>query len=263
MAHRTGVRAALTNENSYPVPPEVVADMLAELGETLPGLNRYPDREFTDLRSALAAYLSRGGEPIDPVQVWAAMGPLTRCSCTCSRAWRPRSPRHRLHPVPFGCTRSSRRRRAPRGRTADAAPSPAFVHARRGGCGGATGRPRPAGFICSPNNPTGTAVGLDVIEAAYEAAPALSSSSTRPMPSSLARHAQCVDLARRARAAGCHPHPKGLRARGWPTGLSGRRPRTGRPCSGWSACPITSAPRPGGRAGGAAAYGHDAVHGRW
>jgi histidinol-phosphate aminotransferase len=26
-------------------------------------------------------------------------------------------------------------------------------------------------FICSPNNPTGTAVGLDVIEAAYAAAP--------------------------------------------------------------------------------------------
>jgi histidinol-phosphate aminotransferase len=53
------VRAALnTNENSYPVPPEVVSDMLAELTTVLPTLNRYPDREFTDLRGALAAYLS-------------------------------------------------------------------------------------------------------------------------------------------------------------------------------------------------------------
>ena len=66
------VRAALnTNENSYPVPPEVVNDMLAELGRVLPGLNRYPDREFTALREGFAAYLGHG---LSADQIWAANG---------------------------------------------------------------------------------------------------------------------------------------------------------------------------------------------
>ena len=38
-------------------------------------LNRYPDREFTELRAALAAYLNTsGGSGITPEQVWAANG---------------------------------------------------------------------------------------------------------------------------------------------------------------------------------------------
>ena len=38
-------------------------------------LNRYPDREFTELRAALAAYLdASGGHGIAPEQVWAANG---------------------------------------------------------------------------------------------------------------------------------------------------------------------------------------------
>ena len=50
-----------TNENSYPVPPDVVAAITEAVAAVAAGLNRYPDREFTALREALAAYLSRSG----------------------------------------------------------------------------------------------------------------------------------------------------------------------------------------------------------
>jgi histidinol-phosphate aminotransferase len=39
-------------------------------------------------------------------------------------------------------------------------------------------------FLCSPNNPTGTRLGLDVVGRLYDAAPARSWSWTRPTPSS-------------------------------------------------------------------------------
>lgn len=63
------------NENPHPPPPEVVADIAASVAAVAGGLNRYPDREFTELRIALAGYLNRdGGVGISPDQVWAANG---------------------------------------------------------------------------------------------------------------------------------------------------------------------------------------------
>ena len=55
-----------TNENSYAVPPAVVDDIVAAVAAVASGLNRYPDREFTDLRGDLAAYLSRSGTAVTP-----------------------------------------------------------------------------------------------------------------------------------------------------------------------------------------------------
>ena len=64
-----------TNESSYPVPPEVVDDVLERLRRDLSGLNRYPDREFTALRAALAGYLTATtGQPLATEQLWAANG---------------------------------------------------------------------------------------------------------------------------------------------------------------------------------------------
>src|SRR6476659_8475040 len=63
-----------TNESSYPVPGVVVAAMTAAVQEAAAGLNRYPDREFTRLREALASYLGRSGTTVDPAQVWAGNG---------------------------------------------------------------------------------------------------------------------------------------------------------------------------------------------
>ncbi|GAB3453246.1 histidinol-phosphate transaminase [Kineococcus endophyticus] len=63
------------NENPYPVAPEVVADIAAAVAQAAVGLNRYPDREFLDLRADLAAFLrTESGAELAPEQVWAANG---------------------------------------------------------------------------------------------------------------------------------------------------------------------------------------------
>ena len=59
------------NENPYPPSDAVVADVAAAVAEVAGTLNRYPDREFTVLRTALAGYLGHG---VTPSQVWAANG---------------------------------------------------------------------------------------------------------------------------------------------------------------------------------------------
>ena len=59
-----------TNENSYQVPAVVVEAMTKAVAAAASGLNRYPDREFTALREALAAYLSRSGTFISASRCW-------------------------------------------------------------------------------------------------------------------------------------------------------------------------------------------------
>ena len=64
-----------TNENSYPVPQVVVDAVLVALADDVASLNRYPDREFTELRKALTAYLEKqSGVAVTPEQVWAGNG---------------------------------------------------------------------------------------------------------------------------------------------------------------------------------------------
>ncbi|QBR90869.1 histidinol-phosphate transaminase [Nocardioides euryhalodurans] len=63
------------NENPYPPSAACVADIARAAGEAAAGLNRYPDREFVELRAALAAYLGQdGGRDLTPAHVWAANG---------------------------------------------------------------------------------------------------------------------------------------------------------------------------------------------
>ena len=59
------------NENPYPPSEAVVADIAAAAAQAARTLNRYPDREFVELRRALAGYLAHG---VTPEQVWAANG---------------------------------------------------------------------------------------------------------------------------------------------------------------------------------------------
>ena len=59
------------NENPYPPSEAVAADVASAVVEVTRTLNRYPDREFTELRVALADYLGHG---VTPDQVWAANG---------------------------------------------------------------------------------------------------------------------------------------------------------------------------------------------
>ncbi len=63
------------NENPYGPSPEAAADIARSVAEAAVSLNRYPDREFVELRGALAAYLnSSGGSGISADMVWAANG---------------------------------------------------------------------------------------------------------------------------------------------------------------------------------------------
>ena len=64
-----------TNENSYAVPPDVVAAITAAVAGCASDLNRYPDREFTALREDLAAWLTeQTGVAVEAAQVWAGNG---------------------------------------------------------------------------------------------------------------------------------------------------------------------------------------------
>ena len=172
-APQLSVAAALnTNENSYPVPEAVVAEMAAELAGLLPGLNRYPDREFTGLREALAAYLSRSGTPVSAEQVWAGNGSnevllhLFQAFGGAGRRALGFTPSYSMHSIIAKTTGTQwvdGRRSAEPGRLFTLAPESVAQQI-------AAAQPQLV-FICSPNNPTGTAVGLEVIEAAYVAAP--------------------------------------------------------------------------------------------
>src|SRR5690349_2104670 len=59
------------NENTHPVPQEVADDILDAVAHALRDVNRYPDREFTDLREGFADYLGHG---LTRDQIWAANG---------------------------------------------------------------------------------------------------------------------------------------------------------------------------------------------
>ncbi|WP_100349100.1 histidinol-phosphate transaminase [Luteimicrobium subarcticum] len=63
------------NENPYPPSDAVVATITRRVAEASRGLNRYPDREALGLRADLAEYLAvESGVRLAPEQVWAANG---------------------------------------------------------------------------------------------------------------------------------------------------------------------------------------------
>ncbi|QWW20697.1 histidinol-phosphate transaminase [Schaalia sp. 19OD2882] len=70
------VKACLNvNENPYAPSDEVVEDIAASVREAAGTLNRYPDRDFPQLRQALADYLEvESGVRREPETLWAANG---------------------------------------------------------------------------------------------------------------------------------------------------------------------------------------------
>lgn len=159
-----------TNESSYAVPQEVVDDITASIAATAGGLNRYPDRDFTELRTALAAYLSRSGTAVDAGQVWAANGSnevllhLLQAFGGPGRTALGFTPAYSMHPIitrTTGTTWVDGMRGEPSG--------PFDLSAARAAALVAQHRPDVV-FLCSPNNPTGTALEPDVVEAVHDAA---------------------------------------------------------------------------------------------
>ena len=162
-----------TNENSYAVPAEVVSAISQAVAAVAPGLNRYPDREFTSLREALADYLTRtSGVALDPAQLWAGNGSnevllhLVQAFGGPDRVALGFTPAYSMHPIITRTTGTQwvdGLRGVPGGGEFDLDAESAVAQVKEH-------QPQLV-FLCSPNNPTGTALGLDVVEAVYEAAP--------------------------------------------------------------------------------------------
>jgi histidinol-phosphate aminotransferase len=159
-----------TNENSYPVPQVVVDAILQALAEEMTGLNRYPDREFTDLRKALATYLEKqSGVSVTPDQVWAGNGSnevlshIVQAFGGHGRVALGFTPSYSMHPIiseTLGTTWVDGLRGSG---TFELTPESAAEQARA--------HDPSIVFLCSPNNPTGTALPFEVIGGVLEAAP--------------------------------------------------------------------------------------------
>ncbi|MEV8266480.1 histidinol-phosphate transaminase [Microbacterium sp. NPDC076911] len=152
------------NENTHPVPQEVADDIMDSIALALREVNRYPDRDFVALREGFADYLGHG---LTADNIWAANGSnevlqhVLQAFAGPGRKAFGFAPTYSMYPLlsqGVGATWIAGRREPDYSISAvDAAAQvreaqPDVV------------------FLCSPNNPTGTPVSLDVIEAVYEAA---------------------------------------------------------------------------------------------
>jgi histidinol-phosphate aminotransferase len=148
-----------TNENSYPVPDRVADAIGKAVGAELRDLNRYPDRDAVALRADLADYL---GHPLTTAGVWAANGSneiqqqLLQAFGGPGRTALGFTPAYSMHPLlalGAGTGWVDGRRGADFGLTAADAVAQVREH-----------RPDLV-FLCSPNNPTGTALDPAVVSA--------------------------------------------------------------------------------------------------
>lgn len=159
-----------TNENPYPLPEELVRRIGERVTEAARELNRYPDRDAVELRTALAAYLSRTtGHEVGMGHVWAANGSnevLQQLLQTFGGPGRTAlgfEPSYSMHALisrgtGTGWISGSRNEDF----TIDVEAAVATI----------TEVAPDVVFICSPNNPTGTAVDQKTVLALYEAAQA-------------------------------------------------------------------------------------------
>ena len=156
-----------TNENPYPPSPRLaraVADAVAEAAATL---NRYPDRDATELRKDLAGYLGHG---LTAGHVWAANGSneviqqLLQAFGGPGRRALGFEPGYSMHPLIARVTCTGWVS-ADRDEDFGLPPQKAARLIEQT-------RPELV-FLTSPNNPTGTAVPAELIEAACAAAPGL------------------------------------------------------------------------------------------
>lgn len=152
------------NENTHPVPEAVAGDIVDDIVMALRDVNRYPDREFTRLREGFAQYLGHG---LDAAQIWAGNGSnevlqhIMQAFAGPGRTVFGFAPTYSMYPLiaqGTGARWVAGTREADYTLTAEdaaaqvAAADPDIV------------------ILCAPNNPTGTPLPLDVIEAVYDAA---------------------------------------------------------------------------------------------
>ncbi|MEU4622822.1 histidinol-phosphate transaminase [Actinoplanes sp. NPDC023801] len=153
-----------TNEHAYAVPQPVIEAMRKTLDAELADLNRYPDRDAVALRTDLAGYLGHG---LGYESVWAANGSnevqqqLLQAFGGPGRTALGFGPSYSMHPLLAAGTGTrwiGSLRDPDFGLRADAAVAEIHRH------------DPDLVFLCSPNNPTGTALDPMVIDAVLGAA---------------------------------------------------------------------------------------------
>ncbi|MBP2267592.1 histidinol-phosphate aminotransferase [Pseudarthrobacter sp. PvP004] len=152
-----------TNENPHSLPPVVQQSISTEIAGILSDLNRYPDREFTSLREAMAAYL---GHDLTHENIWAANGSnevlhhILQAFGGPGRSLLTFVPSYPMYPILAGGVDTE------------------FIAMNRGhdfsidvdGAVAAVEHHQPAiVLLSSPNNPTGTSLEDGVVQAIYEA----------------------------------------------------------------------------------------------
>lgn len=151
------------NENTHPVPDAVASDILDDIAVALRDVNRYPDREFTALREGFAQYLGHG---LDASQIWAGNGSnevlqhILQAFAGPGRTVFGFAPTYSMYPL---LAQGTGARWVAGERQPDYTITPEEAVAQ-------IEQVDPdVVLLCSPNNPTGTPLGLDVIEAVYAA----------------------------------------------------------------------------------------------
>lgn len=163
-----------TNENPYPPSPELVADVAIAATSAAAGANRYPDRDAVELRKDLAQFLNEHslGHDLLGANLWAANGSneiiqqILQCFGGAGRTalgFEPSYSMHRLIALATG-TAWAAEPRDPRTFELDPGYAVAKIEQHR----------PDVVFLTSPNNPTGTAAPLELVEAIVDAARAWS-----------------------------------------------------------------------------------------
>ncbi|EHR49773.1 histidinol-phosphate aminotransferase [Saccharomonospora marina XMU15] len=160
-----------TNENPYPPPAELVADVTEAVREAASTLHRYPDRDAVELRRDLAAYLSVSTRvPLTERNVWAANGSneilqqLLQAFGGPGRCALGFEPSYSMHPIIAAGTRTDWLP-APR--------RPDFSLDVREAARLVTQRQPDVLFLTSPNNPTGGSIPPADLESLLWVAPGM------------------------------------------------------------------------------------------
>ncbi|WET77539.1 histidinol-phosphate transaminase [Amycolatopsis sp. QT-25] len=160
-----------TNENPYPPPDALVADVAEAVRAEAASLHRYPDRDAVALRQDLADYLAVStGVLVSESNVWTANGSneilqqVLQAFGGPGRSALGFEPSYSMHPIISAGTRTDwlpvpRRDDF----TLDTEKAAALVRERR----------PDLVFVTSPNNPTGGSIPFDELRGLLEAAPGI------------------------------------------------------------------------------------------
>jgi len=161
-----------TNENPYPPSERLVEALAKAVADAAASLNRYPDRDALALRAELADFLNHDtpGAELTAERVWAANGSneiiqqILQAFGGPGRCALGFEPSYSMHPIITHVTGTrwiNAHRDEDFGLDVDRALAAIDEH-----------RPDVV-FLTSPNNPTGTSLPLEVIEAIAAAAPGM------------------------------------------------------------------------------------------